>query len=235
MTAAIVIVLLVIPLSFSLLLSFNCTLWLISSITSSSWKLFVILLVDALVTLIAPAVLLNIFIYFGIQAGVYIAGGLVDYSSFNSANILTLSMGLAAYLINLSFIGLTDTSWFMYMTPDWIARLIVFVIQLFFLGLNIYHTVAGFVFDTWKAVHFDFSTGYVAGTINWAIVVDIFYSAVFLIPGLLIVLVQRWAFGQRMVLNCIQLIAEHPIGPVYAIGSGLSWLAGATAKLFTGK
>jgi hypothetical protein len=49
---ALVIAILAIPLSLSLLLSFNCTLWLLSSITSSSWKFAAILLMDALVALI---------------------------------------------------------------------------------------------------------------------------------------------------------------------------------------
>ena len=120
------------------------------------------------------------------------------------------------------------------MTPDWTVRLVVFVLQLFFLGANIYHTVINFVSDTWKAAHFDFSTGYVNGAINWAIIVDIFYSAVFFIPDLAIVLVQRWQFGQRSFLKGVQLVAEHPQGPIYAIGSGLTWLASATGKLLRG-
>jgi hypothetical protein len=67
---ALVIALLAIPLSLSLLLSFNCTLWLLSSITSSRWKFAAILLLDAFVALIAPVVLLNIFVYLGIQLGI---------------------------------------------------------------------------------------------------------------------------------------------------------------------
>jgi hypothetical protein len=109
------------------------------------------------------------------------------------------------------------------------------VLQLFFLGAMIYHTAISFVSDTWKAVHFDFSTGYVSGAINWAIIVDIFYSAVFFIPGLAIVLVQRWQFGQRFFLKGVQLVAEHPQGPIYAIGSGFTWLASAAGKFVRGE
>jgi hypothetical protein len=150
--------------------------------------------------------------------------GLIDYSALDSVNIFTLITGFAAYIINLNFVTLTGTSWFMYMTPDWTVRLIVFVIQLFFLGASIYHTVISFVSDTWKAVHFDFSTGYVNGAINWAIIVDIFYSVVFFIPGLAIVLVQRWPFGQRMILKGIQEIAEHPKSPFMRLEVGLPGL-----------
>ena len=180
-------------------------------------------------------VLLNIFLYLAIQIGVYVAGGLIDYSAFDSVNIFTLIIGFTAYFINLNFVTLTGTSWFMYMTSDWTVRLIVFVLQLFFLGASIYHTVISFVSDTWKAVHFDFSTGYVSGAINWAIIVDIFYSAVFFIPGLAIVLIQRWPFGQRMILKSIQEIAEHPKSPIYAIGSALSWFGSSLGKLFRGE
>jgi hypothetical protein len=123
----------------------------------------------------------------------------------------------------------------MYMTPDWSVRLLVFVLQLFFLGASIYHTVISFVSDTWKAVHFDFSTGYVGGAINWAIIVDIFYSSIFFIPGLAMVLVQRWQFGQRFFLKGVQLVAEHPQGPIYAIGSGFTWLGSAVGKLLRGE
>jgi hypothetical protein len=234
-TAALVIALLAIPLSLSLLLSFNCTLWLLSSITSSSWKLAAILLLDALVALIAPAVLVNIAVYLAIQVGVNAAGGLIDFSSFDSANIATLISGYSAYTVNLSFILLTGTSWLMYVTPDWSVRLLVFVVQLLFLGIAIYQTVLGFISDTWKAMHLDFSTGYVRGAINWAIIVDIFYSAIFFIPGLAIVLVQRWQFGQRVFLKGLQLVAEHPEGPIDAIGSALSWFASAVAKLLRGE
>jgi hypothetical protein len=167
--------------------------------------------------------------------GVYVAGGLIDYSAFDSVNIFTLTIGFAAYIINLNFVTLTGTSWFMYMTPDWTVRLIVFALQLFFLGASIYHTLISFVSDTWKAMHFDFSTGYVSGAINWAIIVDIFYSAVFFIPGLAIVLVQRWPFGQRMILKGIQEIAEHPKSPIYAIGGALTFFASAVGDLLRGE
>lgn len=233
--AALVIVLLAIPLSLSLLLSFNCTLWLLSSITSSSWKFYAILFLDAFVALLAPVVLLNIFVYIWIQIAVYMAGGLIDYSAFNSANIFTLIIGSAAYILNLNFATLTATTWFMYMTPDWTVRLLVFLLQLFLLGVSIYSTIISFVSDTWKAVHFDFSTGYVGGAINWAIIVDMFYSAIFFIPGLAIVLVQRWQFGQRMFLKSVQLVAEHPKGPIYAVGIGFTWLASAAVKLSRGE
>jgi hypothetical protein len=136
-----VILLLAVPLSLSLFLSFNFTLWLLSKITSSSWKFGAILLIDVAVAVISPVILLNTVIYIGIQLGVNVAGGLVDFSSFNEANIFALILGSAAYIINANFIGFSGTSWFMYMVSDWTVRVVIFAMQIIFLFVNIYYTV----------------------------------------------------------------------------------------------
>jgi hypothetical protein len=98
-----------------------------------------------------------------------------------------------------------------------------------------YTTVANFMGDTWKVAHFDFSPTYIDGAINFAIVTDLLYSLLFFLPGLGIVLLQRWPFGQRTFLNIIQWFPEHPKGPIFAMSKMFLGFASEVRKWWRGE
>lgn len=83
-----------------------------------------------------------------------------------------------------------------------------------------------------EGVHMDLPIAVIPGAINWAIITDVTYSMYYLIPSIMLVIIQRWDFGRRMFLNLILLVADHPKGALYAISQiSTAWIS-ATIKLF---
>jgi hypothetical protein len=218
-TDALVIVILAIPLSLSLLFSFHFTLWLLSKITSSSFKLTIVLCPDMFVAIAAPLILFTAFMLVGALIGISLVGGFVDFTYFDEASVTTLIVGESSMLVTLALHGLLVIvldAW-----RSWQGLLLL--LQLPILNVIIYTTAVQFIFDTWKVAHLDFSPGFTEGAVNFAIDTDILYSLVFVAPGLGIVFIQRWPFGQRTFLNFIEWIADHPQSPIYAFGTILLW------------
>jgi hypothetical protein len=230
-SAALVIILIAIPLSLSLLVSFNLTLWLLSRTTSSSLKLIAIIGLDIFIAVIMPVVLLSLFMLIYTYVSVIAIGGFMDFTYFDTVNITTLIVGQSAILINLSLLFLAGPAWFVYAVADWGVRIFYLIVQMLALAGFMRFTIVNFIGDTWKVAHFDFSTAYTDGVINFAITTDLLYSLMFLLPGLGILLLHRWPFGQRTFLNIIQWFAEHPRGPYYAISRMFLGLASAAGKM----
>lgn len=230
-----VIIFFAFPLSLSLFVSFNLTLWLLSLITSSSFKLIVIVCIDFLIAIAAPVVLLNIFLLIGAYINVISIGGFVDFTYYDTVSMTTLIIGQTAMQINLSLLLFAGPAWLVYMIPDWGVRTYYLIIQTILLRSLIYKTVGNFIDDTWRFAHFDFSPTYTDGAINFAIITDLIYSLAFVLPGLGIVLIYRWPFGQRTFLNIVQWFPEHPKGPYYAISRMFLGLADEIRKLWPGE
>ena len=234
-SSALVIILMAIPLSLSLLVSFNLTLWMLSKITSSSFKLIVILCLDVFIAVVAPVVLLNIFLLIGSFVSIIVVGGLIDFTYFDTVSMTTLAIAQSAMVINLSLLLLVGPAWLVYAIPDWGVRAIYLTIQMLLLRGVIYTTVTNFMGDTWKVAHFDFSPTYIDGVINFAIVTDLLYSLLFFLPGLGMILLQRWPFGQRTFLNIIQWFPEHPKGPIFAMSKMFLGFASEVRKWWRGE
>jgi hypothetical protein len=203
-SAALVIAFMAIPLSFSLLVSFNLTLWLLSKVTSSSFKLIAIGVLDIFIAVVMPVVLLSLFMLIGTYVSVIAIGGFMDFTYFDTVNITTLIVGQSAMLFNLNLLVLTGPAWFVYAVADWGVRIVYLIIQIFLLASFMRLTIVNFIGDTWKVAHFDFSPAYTDGVINFAIITDLLYSLWFFLPAFGIVLIQRWPSGQRTLLKIVQ-------------------------------
>ena len=182
-----------------------------------------------------PVVLLSLFMLIGAYVSVIAIGGFMDFTYFDTVGVTTLIVGQAAMLINLGLLFLTGPAWFVYAVADWGIRIFYLIVQIFLLAGFMRFTIVNFIGDMWKVAHFDFSPAYTDGVINFAITTDLLYSLLFLLPGLGILLLQRWPFGQRTFLNIIQWFPEHPKGPYYAISRVFLGLASTAGKIWRGE
>ncbi len=184
-----------------------------------------------------PVVYLSCFLLVGTYLNVIVMGGLIDFTYFDTVNLLTLIIGQTALSINLSLFALTGPVWYVvYAAQDWVTSIVIFlIIHYVFLGDFTYTMITNFVGDTWKVAHFDFSPAYTEGVINYAIATDLLYSFWFFLPALAIVLIQRWPFGQRTFLNVIEWFPKHPKGPIYAISRMFLGLASTVGKIWRGE
>jgi hypothetical protein len=118
-TDALVLVLLAIPLSLGLLFSFNFTLWLLSKITSSSFKLTVMLCVDMFVATAAPVLLYNAFTFAAALIGMSLFGGAIDFTYFDEANVETLIICESSMVTIFSLIGPIVPGFLIYKLWSW--------------------------------------------------------------------------------------------------------------------
>jgi hypothetical protein len=177
----------------------------------------------------------HIFMLVGSYIAVIAIGGFIDYTYFDTASTMTLILGESAMLLNLSLFLFMAPAWLVYNVPDWGARILFLRYQSELLRQAVYINITNFFGDTWKVAHFDFSPSYTDGVVNFAIVTDLLYSLVFFLPALVMVLFQRWPFGQRTFLNIIQWFPEHPKGPIYAISRMFLALASTASKIWRGE
>lgn len=233
LAALLVLIILAIPLSISLLASFNFTLWLLSQVTSSAIRLFIMLILDISVAVLAPLVLLNIGLFIGATLIVFLPGGLWDFSGFKVANLTSLCLGSAAFAIDITFIHQIIPAYFLRAFYSVSILLLAVIYDTIILIMVVIPTrLSSFVSDTWKVIHSDFSTDYLNGAVNWAIIVDMSYSFSLIILAITVVCLRRWSVGRRITLNIVQWFAEHPKGPIFALGQALSGLAAAVAGLW---
>jgi hypothetical protein len=97
---AVVVILLGIPLTVSLVLSFNFTIWILSKITSSSMALLSMIVVDLLVSLLTPPTLLMLIIYIFALVAVFTTGGLIDFSTFDVIDLRNFMIALSRVIIH---------------------------------------------------------------------------------------------------------------------------------------
>jgi hypothetical protein len=235
LSALLAIIGLAIPLSASLFVSFHLTLWLLSIVTSSRIKLLLIFMLDIFVAFLLPIVLLNIALIISGFAMVFMGGGLWDFTGFTKATYLSLVLGRSLYDLDIVFALQILPAYVVYSFYS-LLTLIVTIVALVWLFITILvpNRLVSFIGDTWKVLHLDFSPSFLDGVVNWAIIVDLSYSFTFIGVALTLVFLQRWSAGRGIVLNMAQTAAEHPKGPIFAIGAGLSWLAAAIRTLFHG-
>jgi hypothetical protein len=132
--------------------------------------------------------------------------------------------------IALSFLGALMTpiisAWLIYNTSGLLYHALIAV---FTVIVSVYLQVKEVITDLLRILHLDLGVGVISSAINSAIFTDISYSMYFLMPGVLLVLGQRWSLGRRMLLNLTLMIADHPEGALYAIASILmAWVTEIT-------
>ena len=221
-----------IPLSLGLLSSFNLTLWILSRITSSSFKLASMLLLDVIVALIMPQTIFVIMFYIFEFVIISIMGGLVDFSTFDKANLGTFILADSAVVSSASLILPVLFSWSIYHGRSILESLTIIPWTVY---LSIYLQIQEVVKDAWKFVHFDFGVGAIQSAVNWAIITDIAYSLYFVTPAVLLGWAQRWDLGRRMFLNLIEQVADHPKGSLYGFGAILLAWRAAITNIFSGR
>jgi hypothetical protein len=214
-----------IPLSAALLISFNLTIWTLSKITYSSLRLFVVFIFDIIIAVLLPPLILTIVIYVIVLLAVYTLGGLVDYFTFDHSSIFNLIVGGIWLSITASLPLPMILSWILYNNFFELSFLSEFSVAFSVIVINIIATMRELVVDIWKFVHLDFRVSLVASAINWAIVTDLTYSIYFIVPSIILVTVQRSSFWRRTFLSLVLWIADHPKGAIHAVAEiMMGWL-----------
>jgi hypothetical protein len=233
-TNIISVIVVAIPLTVALLLSLNVTMWILSRITQSRLNLIFLLILDILVAICMPPLLTTSFMFLLVGAGVLVSGQVIDFASFSSANWVTLTLGMTAFLINLHFIFQALSVLLVLQFPGILAALIGF---LSFISTTLWMAgdrVLEFAVDVGKVLRLDFSTDAIQSTVNWAIFTDLLFSMSYVIPSLLLVLANRNATARSMFLNLLMWIGDHSKGPLIAVSEIFSSLFTLLRKLFFG-
>jgi hypothetical protein len=212
------LIIIAVPLTISLLISFNITLWMLSKITSSSATLTIMVVADLFLALIMPPLILTIILFIFALCAMFMTGELIDYSTFDNVNLWNFSISS----LGLSFTGAllfpTISAWVIYNTPGVLWHIIVAVLTI---GITLYLQITQFISDLTQVIRLNARIDVVHSAINWAIIVDITYSLYYIVPSILFVFSQRSDVGRDVILDRILSIADHPKGALYAIGENL--------------
>jgi hypothetical protein len=223
-----------IPLTVSLILSFNFTLFILSIITKSNYWLFLIVICDLFVALTFPPLILTLFLYAGTIISLQFINPIMDYTAFGNASITSLTIATAGVtsLLPVTLSGTALLVGYIVVSRSSIINGLFLIVNLIYHA--VYWKIVAFFDDSWRVLHFDFNIDVVDSAINWAIFTDFLYSLLFLLPALAIVVIQRWPFGRRMFLNLVLWVAAHPRGVIFAFGELLLSFIIATRQLIYG-
>jgi hypothetical protein len=230
-SAALVILFVALLLSISLLISFHLTLFVLSIITKSTFQFILIVAADLITALAIPPLLLNILLYASGAILLIFARGMIDYSTFTTANVPNLIVATSGVLslVPLALPAATILiSYFVFTSSGAWGGSALFINIIYHLT---YVRILSFFEDTWKVIHFDFGVGIIDSAVNWAIFTDVLYSIFFLVPALAIIIVQRWSFGRRMFLNLVLWVSAHPKGVIFACGEMMLSFVSAIRQL----
>jgi len=214
-----------IPLTLSLLVSFRVTLWLLSRFTRSAMWLTFIVIVDLLAAVVIPQFLASVLYLCTAAVMVFMGGGVIDFVSLGNPTQGKLVLGVAAVTIDASWAPFIIPSLFFYWIDDWTFRALMSWPSLDAVLISTYQRSIGFFGDAWRVFSGDFSPTNIDATRNWAVGIDLAYSLTYLIPCIAVVFLDRFPFARHVFLNMVQRIAEHPQGPIAALGDACIWLA----------
>lgn len=119
-----------VPLTISLLISFNFTIWILSIITTSSLTFGIIIVIDLFVSLIMPPLMLTLIVYGFVLLSVFLAHGLVDYTTFEEVNLLNFSIASTGLQFTGSLLIPSISSWLIYNTSGLYYHVEVILLQL---------------------------------------------------------------------------------------------------------
>jgi hypothetical protein len=213
-----IICLLAVPLTLSLLFSFNVTIWLLSRVVMSKLWFAVIVIIDVGLALLAPSFTTSIMTLLATWCFVMITGGIIDYAAFDHATVLSTIAAQTMTTLDMAFVVQFLLAWFILAVDVlWVQIIFGFIMAVVISVAVGYARVFAFPSDVWKVLHGDFSPSYIDGAVNWAMVVDIAFASVYLMPALAMVLVQRHPGLRRVFLRLVQWVAEHPSGVFVAV------------------
>jgi hypothetical protein len=211
---ALVPLILALPLTAGLFVSFNLTLWLLSRLTQSRLAALAVVAFDVLLALVMPTIVSGVLLTILVFAIVFSFDTLPDYSMFQNPTWITLTISSASVLLGF------------YLSTPVVVALFTKEFPFEFIGPSyIVSTIAGYAYDNAKSlfvdigriVKFDFDIGPAETLINYAIGIDLLFSLVYIVPCLLLVLMQRSDLTRKILLNIMQWVAEHPKGPLIAL------------------
>jgi len=232
---ALTLVIVGIPLSLALLISFHLTISVLSRITSSTLKLLIVFVFDLIMAVLLPPLILAIVIYTFAMVAVFLLGGLVDYFTFDRASMSTFITASVALGLTTSLLTPVVSSWLIYNLYNSSSLLFKAILAVITIVISIHIVLTELFSDAWKFIHLNFGVSIVHSAINWAIFTDVSYSMYFVVPSILLVMAQRWSFGRRIFLNLVLRIADHPKGVLHAVAEiMMAWLTAVT-KVFGGK
>jgi hypothetical protein len=226
LTALIVMV----PLSIALWVSFNITLRLLSVVTRSRLYFLLVVGFDIVIALVMPPLLTSFAILFLVGGGVFAFGQVPDFFAFSSANWFTLTFGLALFNLSLSYIFPALGSLLAYVSGG-VGMIILAFFALIVPVFMAQNRISAFFIDASKLISADFDIDTISSLIDWAILCDLLFSATFLFPSPALVLANRSAASRKRFLNVAMWIHDHNKGPYIAISELLTDFL----KVFGGK
>jgi hypothetical protein len=212
---ALVPLLLSIPLAIGLFISFNITLWLLSRVTQSRIGATIIVLFDLALALIMPSVVSAAVISLAVFGLIFSLDGMPDYASIGNDTTWT----------NLTFASVCFILGRLLSTPLVVAAFTKFFSFEAVGATYIVTTLAHYGYlnaktlfiDLGRIASFDLAIDPVETIINYAIGLDVLFSLLYIVPCLLLVLMQRSEWTRNLFLRVVQWIAEHPKGPIVAL------------------
>jgi hypothetical protein len=168
-------------------------------------------------------------IYISALMVVFITGGLIDFSTFDNIGLWNFMISSLAFTFTINLLTPIISAWLIYNSYGILFKTSTIIITIIF---GTYSQMRELFTDLFKVIHMDLPIAVIPGAINWAIITDVTYSIYYLIPSIMLVIIQRWGFGRRMFLNLILFVADHPKGVLYAISQiSTAWIS-AIVKLF---
>lgn len=234
-TTAIVIIILAAPLSLALYISFNFTLWLLRRITRSKLHYAFLVGLDLFVALAAPPIITSfcLLLLFGIE--IVAVGSVIDLSSFDSANWLTLAFGIATLGLNAAFVIPVVVISLGNLFTGMVGVVIIIATYLIApIWMGVYR-MGEFATAVVKILNLDFSNDILESIIDWAIFTDVMFSLFYLLPSVLLVLANRSEKTREAFLNVVMYVGDHKDGPYTALADMLSTTGEAIKKIITGK
>jgi hypothetical protein len=211
---ALIPLILAIPLTIGLLVSFSLTLWLLSRFTESRTGAFLIVTVDLIVALVMPTIVSGVLLSIGVFVVVFSVDGMPDYASIGKITWMTLAIASVCFLLGTSLstpfvvAAFAKEFTFGFVGPTYIIST---------LAQYAYGNAKSFFVDLGRVVTLDFKIEPLETLINYAIGLDLLFSLIYIVPCLTLVLMQRSTLTRTLFLNIIQWVAEHPKGPLIAL------------------
>jgi hypothetical protein len=211
-------------LSLSLYISFNMTLWLLSKFMQSNIWLPIIVLIDFTLAVIMPPMLTTFGLSIFSFASVISVGGALDFSYFHDYDWIKFVLAQTGFELVLSMGAPMIVALFYNQIGGVAGALFAMIVGLYVAPQLGYDFLATLLRDINKVFHLDFNVPLTETMFNYAITIDLLFSATYLFPCVALVFMQRSATTREIFLRIVQKIAEHPRGPLVAVSRGLTWV-----------
>jgi hypothetical protein len=208
-------------LSLALYISFNLTLWLLSKSVTSKVKLLAMLVLTFVIAIIMPPLLISTLMQCFWFSAVFTGGGIIDFATFPDPNWFTIALAMTSILLFIAQPLAAVYAQVTYLLPFW-GKVFIFAFSGWSIVGMTYFRILSFFTDLWKTLHINyFDIPITNALVNWSIFIDLLFSLTYLLPCFALIAVHHNIRARRMLLDFVQLLSEHPRGPLIAFAETL--------------